>query len=274
VPKLDAGDTDVAYETHGSGRPLVFLHGGWLDRRLWTPQVARFADACRVVAVDLRDHGGSEHSGGRYAVPDMAADVRTVLDRLELDHPVVCGLSLGGIVAQQLATETPDRLAGLVLASTTTSFPPITLPAAAKRMLVPRAGGHLAARTMGGSAYFRSMLRWIETVEGGPWLATTAEAREYALAAVDAFSTDRFLRVFDALYGFDGVRLRGVDVPSLVVHGEHEAGAVERQNRRLARRLDAERVVVDGAGHLVNRDAPARFNETFGAFLEREAAPA
>lgn len=263
----------LAHDDRGSGPTLVLLHGGWLDRDLWTPQLDTLARDRRVVAPDLRDHGGSPRGDGGYDVATLADDVAALLDHLGVARAAVAGLSLGGLVAQRLAADRPDRVAGLVLADTVTSVPPLPIHGAAKRLLLPKAPAHLAARTMGAGAYFRLLLDWVEGVEGGRWLARTAAARRYALAAVDRFGVDRFLRVFDALYGFAPVDPAAVAAPALVVHGAHEAGAVVSQNRRLAAALDAERVVLPGAGHLSNRDAPAAFDEAVTRFLD-ERVPA
>lgn len=263
---LHADRLTLATETHGSGTPLVFLHGGWTDRSLWAPQTEYFADDYRAISVDLRDHGESKRAVKSYSVREMAADVARVLDDVA-EPAVVCGLSLGGLVAQRLAHTHPDRVAGLVLADTVTSIPPVDLPPAVKQYLLPKAGTHFAVRSMGVGAYYRLLLNWVESLECQRWLALDDEVREYALAAIDEFDVDRFIRVFDALYDFEPVDNGVHDTPALVLHGDHEPEAVVHQNRQLARTLGADRRVVPEAGHLSNRDNHARFNAMLEGFL-------
>jgi pimeloyl-ACP methyl ester carboxylesterase len=270
MPTVDA-DVSIAYETRGIGPPLVLLHGGWLDRRLWTPQLERFADRRTVVAVDLRDHGASGHAAGDYRVADLADDVRVLLDGLDLERPVVGGLSLGSLVAQRLAATAGDRLDGLVLAGAPASIPPAPLSRAFSQSVLPGLAARANVRLLGPGAAFRQLLAWVETMEGGPWLATTDAARAYALEAVASFDADRFLRVFEALSNYEPVDVSAVDVPALVVHGDREARTVVRQTRRIARLLGADRVAVDGAGHLVNRDNPAAFGDAVEGFLDSVA---
>lgn len=266
MPTLDVDGTTLRYEAHGSGPPLVLLHGAWLDRALWAPQVGRFADDWLVVTPDLRGHGGSP-AGGPFGVDRLAADLAALCDRLD-GRPVVCGLSLGSLVAGAFAAADPARPAGLVLASAITSVPPVALPEAARRVLFPRAPAHAAVRTWGPGAYFRALLCGVEAVEG-PWLALDGDARRYALDRIDGYDADGFLRVLDALYEFAPRDLSGLDVPTLLVHGDREAAPVVVQNRRLERTLPAaERTAVPDAGHLVNRDNPAAFDAALAAFLD------
>jgi pimeloyl-ACP methyl ester carboxylesterase len=265
MPSLDAGGRTLHYESRGSGWPLVLVHGAWLDSELWRPQLDRFADDFRVIAPELRDHGAADPADGPYRVDDLADDLRGLLDGLELGRPVVCGLSMGGLVAQQFAADHPDRVAGLALVGTVRSVPPVPLSGAGKRLLLPKAAYHAAVRSMGPGAYFRLLLNSVEGLEGR-WLARSDDARSYAMDAVDAFDAGPFLRVLDALYEFEAPALP--DVPATVLHGDHEAGPVVRHCRNLAERLGASRTGIPDAAHLVNRDNPAAFDRALGTFLD------
>lgn len=267
MPTVDADGVTLGYESRGSGWPVVFVHGGWLDRELWRPQLDRFGDEVRAVAVDCRDHGESDRVEGGYGIDALADDLVALLDELGLARPVICGLSMGGLVAQRFAADYPDRTAGLVLAGTVTSFPPLPLSGLQKRMVLPKPAYHAAARSMGAGAYFRLLLGWVESVQGR-WLARTDAARAYALDAVDRYDVGPFLRVLDALYEFEAPQLP--DVPALVVHGDREARSVVRQSERLAERLDADRTVVPDAAHLANRDNPAGFDRALAGFLDEQ----
>lgn len=271
MPTLDLDDATVHYDVRGSGPPLVFLHGGWLDRDLWEPQVERFAGEYAVVTPDLRGHGDST-TDGPFDVARLVTDVAALCEELGAEKPVLVGLSLGSLVAQAFATAHPDRLAGLVLAATVKSVPPLPGPEAGRRLLAPRGPAHAWVRLWGPAATFRSLLGSVETTEG-PWLALDEETRRYALDCVSTFDSGDFLRVLDALYEFRPLNLSDLSVPTLLIHGDHEAAAVCAQNRRLARTLpDAERVVVPDAGHLLNRDAPGTFDAALSGFLDERSS--
>lgn len=269
---LDVDGATISYRTTGTGRPLVLLHGAWVDHELWAPQVERYADQFEVVTPDLRGHGATSAEGA-FDAGRMAADVAALCEARDLVDPVVCGLSMGGLVAQQFALAHPDRVAGLVLADTVLSVPPVPGPESARRAMFPAALAKFMARLWGPGAYVRSVLAGIEAGRGR-WLALDDEARAYALACVDDYDADRFLSVIDAFAADRPRDLTGLSVPTLVLHGDSEAVPVKAQTRRIARAIpDASRTVVPDAGHLSNRDNSAAFGDALDAFLA-ERVPA
>jgi pimeloyl-ACP methyl ester carboxylesterase len=113
---LDIRNTRLAVHTAGSGLPVVLLHAFPLDHGMWARQ-APLADSLRLIVPDLRGFGGSGSVPGSIA--DFADDVAEILDALHVERPaVVCGVSMGGYVAQHMATRHADRVAALVLVDT------------------------------------------------------------------------------------------------------------------------------------------------------------
>ncbi|GIW42044.1 MAG: hydrolase [Candidatus Binatia bacterium] len=113
---VDGGVRLRALEWGGGGPRLVLLlHGGSAHARWWDFFASRFDENVRVVALDLRGHGESHHTPGRYAIEDYAADVSEVLRSLAPQSAALVGHSLGGLVATRVAAEPPVPLAGLVL---------------------------------------------------------------------------------------------------------------------------------------------------------------
>ena len=120
------GEVEIVYEAFGrDGEPaLLLLHGLGSSMLVWHEELCGgFADrGFFVLRMDHRDSGLSTvlPDGARYALEDMAADAAAVLDYAGCDRAVVCGYSLGGMVAQTMASAMPERVAGLVsLASNT-----------------------------------------------------------------------------------------------------------------------------------------------------------
>lgn len=272
MPTLDVDGATLEYDIRGSGWPLILLHGAWVDRELWAPQRERFADRFQVVVPDLRGHGDSADDG--VAVDRMADDVAALCDELGLASPVVCGLSLGGLVAQAFATAHPDRVAGLALANTVQSVPPVPVPESLRQSLFPTAPAAALVRLWGPGAYFRWLLAAVETA--GRWLALDDDVRAYALDRVDAYDAAGFIAVLEAFSAHRRRDLEGLRVPTLLLHGDHEAVPVRAHHRALARAIpDATQAVVPDAGHLSNRDNPAAFGDHLQEFLdERVTVPA
>ena len=102
----------MAYDEAGTGEPLVLLHSGVCDRRMWEPQWASLSERFRVVRPDLRGFGDTPLPPGRFS---FVADTLELLDHLGVQRASVVGSSLGGRVALELATSAPDRVERLVL---------------------------------------------------------------------------------------------------------------------------------------------------------------
>ncbi|MFC7047348.1 alpha/beta fold hydrolase [Halobacteriaceae archaeon GCM10025711] len=269
MPVLALEDGDVWYETVGEGTPLVFVHGGWMNADAWRAQVDRFAGEYRVVTLDLRGHGRTGATDRRrYSVGLFADDLERLLDHLDVERPVLCGLSLGGMVVQEYLARHPDRALGAVVAGPVRSMPPVDLPSAVKPFLSPLPGLAASLSFVGPTATFHSMLASIRTTTGGPWLTVDPAVESWAMDAVGDVSPDEFRKVFSALYTFDPPDLSHVVTPTLVLYGEREAAPVKRQGERIAATVvDGRWREIPGAGHLVNQDNPEAFNAAVGEFL-------
>ena len=109
----------ISFEAAGSGiRALVFVHGWSCDRTYWHQQVAAFADAYRVVTIDLAGHGASGAGRASWTMPSFGADVVAVADALQLRDIVLIGHSMGGDVIVEAALSLGDRVAGIVWVDT------------------------------------------------------------------------------------------------------------------------------------------------------------
>ena len=107
---LDEGPRD--------GAPLVLLHALGTNLHLWDAVLAHLPAGLRVLRIDLRGHGQSDAPPAPYPMGAMVRDVEAVLDHLELRDVMICGLSLGGMIAQGLAVKRLDQIRALVLAGT------------------------------------------------------------------------------------------------------------------------------------------------------------
>lgn len=266
---LPVEDGTLWYEEQGTGPPLVFLHGNWLDADSWRKQVETFADTHRVITPEFRGHGRSPASDRRpYSVSLFTDDLEALLAHLEVERPTLCGISLGSAVVQTYLARHPGGAAGAVLAGAMRSMPPVGVPPAAKPFLTPTPGLGFSTATLGTRATFRSLLNAVQTATGGPWLAVDPDVRSRAVETVAGVSPAEFTKTFDALYRFDAPDLAGVTVPTLAVCGEREALAVKRQGEAAAAAVEeGSTAEIPDAGHLVNRDAPEAFDAAVSSFL-------
>jgi len=261
----------------GQGPPLVLLHGIMLSSALWVHQLRDLADHHRVIAVDLRGHGQSLPGSTGSGIEILADDVRTVLETLGVEHAIVVGHSMGGMVALQLATGLPPderrrRIAGIVLTSTTAG-PFVTLPGFTG---VVRVTGPVTARALlvgervGAKALPSRDLRW--------WLTRLgfgADAPAVQVRFVEAMHRGTPSRTLADLIGslatFDlSSKLGALDVPVLVVVGSHDKLTAPRLARRLAAALpEASLVELPRCGHMPMLERRHEFSRLVDEFTAK-----
>ncbi len=108
---------NLYYETHGSGRPLILLHGGLGSGEMFGPTLPALAANHQVIAVDLQGHGRTADIDRPIDIRLMADDIAALIDHLGLDKPDLVGYSLGGGVAFQTAVKYPEKVGKLVMAA-------------------------------------------------------------------------------------------------------------------------------------------------------------
>ncbi len=113
----DVNGLHMYYETHGTGRPLVLLHGGLASSEMFGPIIPILAANHQVIAPDLQGHGRTADIDRPIDLQLMADDVAALIDHLGLDKPDIVGYSLGGGVAFFTAAKYPDKVGKLVMAS-------------------------------------------------------------------------------------------------------------------------------------------------------------
>ncbi|MEH0983810.1 alpha/beta fold hydrolase [Micromonospora sp. CPCC 205556] len=118
MTKIEINGARLAYDERGAGSPVVLLHAGIADRRMWREQLPQLAERHRVIAVDLRGYGDSELPSTPFAHHD---DVVALLDALDIERAALVGCSFGGAVAVDTALTHPDRVSALALLGTAVS---------------------------------------------------------------------------------------------------------------------------------------------------------
>jgi len=119
VSTVHVNGIDLYYEEHGEGEPLLLIMGWGGNAATWKPQLPGLAERFRVIVFDNRGVGRSSAPEGPYSTPQMAEDTAGLLDALQVPRAHVFGISMGGMVAQELAVRHPERLDALILGCTT-----------------------------------------------------------------------------------------------------------------------------------------------------------
>lgn len=245
--------TRLYYEVTGSGPALVFLHAFGCDRRLWDAQVAHFARRYRVVRYDARGYGKSDVPAGEpYA---HGEDLRALLDHLDIPDAALCGCSMGGQNAIELALRHPGRVRALVLVSFSLQGFPFS------REIVELFGAlGRAARTSGVEAA-RSLFLDSDVVGAAidsvrPMLADYSGWHWLHDSPVDTLKPPMM------------ERLGEISVPTLAAIGERNPTDLRAAFDYFVERVPAAtRLVFPGVGHFVNLEAPEEFNARVEEFL-------
>ena len=108
---LEIGKAKIYYEEKGEGTPLIMIHGGFLDRRMWDNQFEYFSKNYRVIRYDVRNHGLTESEADTYTNYD---DLNGIMEKLNIDKAIVMGLSLGGMIAIDFAIAHPEKVIALI----------------------------------------------------------------------------------------------------------------------------------------------------------------
>jgi pimeloyl-ACP methyl ester carboxylesterase len=266
--KAKTGDIEHYYEEKGQGEPIVFVHGGLVSHRMWKPQVEHFSGRYRTITYDIRGHGLTGGSIRKdYTVELFADDLRALLDALSIDRPIICGLSLGGMIAQAFATRYPDRLKALVLSDTAISAVMTPLD----KLQTYTLGWSLlpAIRIMGVNNFVAYAFWMAKLTRGDKWLGLNQDVRDYVRKEMLSISKDEMVKIYRAILKFRMQDLASVSVPTLITHGEYESGNVIGQSRLICRLIPGARMVsVPGGGHTSSMESPARYNHVVEEFLD------
>jgi 3-oxoadipate enol-lactonase len=252
---------ELAHHDVGAGPCVVLIHGHPFDRSLWDPQLAALATGFRVVAPDLRGFGESPGTPHLVSLREYADDVVELLDRLGIGRAAIVGLSMGGLVAMELAIGHPRRWWALGLVTTTAE--PVTAGERALRReradLVERDG-------------MQVLIDYMHTGVYGPRCPPAVRERVDAMMArAPAEGAAAALRGRAERPDYRP-GLRQLDLPTLVCTGSEDPWSNATVTAEIVQNLRRpELLVIDGAGHLPNLEAEDAFNDALLGFLQRHA---
>jgi pimeloyl-ACP methyl ester carboxylesterase len=242
MPNLTIDGTPLHYETRGSGSPLLLLNGLGLDLSAWGPIAGELARERRLVLLDMRGAGRSGAPPEPCTTARLAADALTLLDHFALGPVDVLGLSLGGLVAQELALLAPRAVRSLILAATAAR-----LPGRTRRAL--DAWRRLLLATADPDAVRRDQLAWVlgaETLEDD----AVVEGILAALVGAPAPSPRGFSAQADACLAHDTrERTSHIRALALVLAGKDDALVPPSATEALAKLLPRARFEVHPGGH-------------------------
>jgi pimeloyl-ACP methyl ester carboxylesterase len=266
MPKVRVADISIHYETYGQGEPLVLIMGLGGGSSMWWRQVAFFSPEYRVVVYDSRGVGRTDKPDMPYSMDMLVGDAAGLLERLGIASAHIYGVSMGGMVAQELALRYPESVSSLVLGATTCGGGHATMPS---QETLQKLFGIMTLSPEEAVKVATSVTFSPTFIERHPdkindWLIKGAESPPSPMG---------FKRQAEAAAGFDTYdRLPQIRVPTLILAGTADQLIPSDNSRILASRIpDAKLVLLEGAGHGYLWEAEEEANRTVHDFLRKHS---
>jgi 3-oxoadipate enol-lactonase len=253
MPSIDAGGTELYYLRAGSGEPMLLIQGMSATHMTWgRPFLASLEERFECIVFDNRGMGRSGTAQLPFTTVDLAADTVALLDALEIERAHVVGISMGGMIAQELALAHPERIRSLTLGATYCGGPEGTL-------MSQEDLGLLAAAMATGERepVFRAMWEINLSPDFREDEAHFTEFREMASALPAPKQVIR--QQMRACAAHDtSTRLGGIEVPTQVIHGTADRLLGVNNGIQIAALLSVEPQLLEDVGHMFWWEQPER----------------
>jgi len=257
MPVLQLQDLALYYEVTGDGSPLLLIHGLGSSSRDWEMQIEPFAKDYQVITLDLRGHGQSGKPPGPYSIRMFAEDTAALVRWIDILPAHVVGISMGGMVAFELAVHFPQLLRSLTIVN---SYPEMRVETLQEHLQVWRRflilellGMRGMGRMLGGRLFpFPEQSDLRETFVSR-WAQNNKRAYRESLRAILNWDVES--------------RLGEIDCPVLVVASDQDYVTVEEKRVYTAKIPNAKLVIIEDARHAVTAERPDQFNTVLRDFL-------
>jgi len=265
MPFMNIGNIDLYYEVHGEGFPLIFVSGLSGSTRTWEGQIPFFKQHYRCIVFDNRGAGLSGKPFGPYTMAQMAGDALCLLDRLRIEKALIFSLSMGGMIALEMARIASPRLGAMLLGCTNAGGKPRISPSpAALSLLMDNAGfsRHEILRK-------QTPLFFSERFRAESPHVIEEHYRVQLMAPLQPMYA--FQAQLMAIHLFDCTEaLREISTPALVVTGTEDTLIAPANSTYLAKHLpNAELIEIPGAGHALHVECRDFLNRTAHRFYQK-----
>lgn len=270
MPGANVNGTNIYYEVHGWGQPLIMIMGFGGGLRGWFFQTRAFKKHYKVIIFDNRGIGKSAKATEPYTVSTMAADALGLMDHLGIDKAHVLGMSLGSLVAQEIAIEHPERVSKLILACA-------SIGEAQENDMHERMVKAFKVKE-GPDGVDLSSVDFVEAMD--TVIALSFNKRFYRVlftpvskVYMKLVGVEGHLRQIEAVQGYKTVdRLHRVTAPTLVMTGSEDKLLPPKYSEQIASLIpDARLVKVEGGSHALNIEMRSRFNKEVLGFLQGDS---
>lgn len=235
----------------GTGDPVIFVHGVVTTSNIFPKYLSAYSPDFRGIAVDLRGYGESQKPESGFTITQFSKDLIALANKLEIEKPIWVGVSMGGMILQQLALDYPERVRALVLVSTTD-----------EAMILDK-----DLPTIGKPRDFREISKNI-IVESFP-LGTPTTLYQPLLDRIPSWNATVLREALTSMAQANvHGRISAITVPTLVVVGAKDDVATPAIARGIQAQIAGAQLVEFNTGHFMMAEDPERFRNVLGAFLQ------
>lgn len=261
MPKIHVNGAEYYYEIHGTGHPVVLISGYTDDHSGWLSLLEPLAKHFQVLIFDNRGTGQTKDGGEPLSADLIADDIVLLADKLGLEKPHIVGFSMGGTIAQSIATRYGHLIDRLILFATTFKWRQAVLLAFKSHLLMREKGFTF-------DELIEATVSW---VYGEKFLANKRnikKIKEFCLADPYPQSLADQKRQFQILETFDGRDgLSQIKAPTLVIHGTEDIIVLPPEAKAMASQIPNAKIVEFNCGHGVLFEAPNLLQDLFIQFL-------
>lgn len=261
--RVRINDISVSYLTNEVTSPqitVIFIHGFPFNKNMWLPQLNDIPEGIKVLAYDIRGHGGSTSGHGFFNMDVFADDLIAIIEKLELNKVVVCGCSMGGYIALRAYEKNPELFSGLIL-NDTHAF------ADTNSTKLNRFDTIQSVLTYGKRVF---AIGFTKKVVSRKTITEKPEVVELIKSTIRRNSERDICATLLALASRTDTSgsLKNINVPVLVIRGEEdELISFDQVNFMVNEIKDVRYVEIAECGHLPNLENPSRFNGEMKNFL-------
>jgi pimeloyl-ACP methyl ester carboxylesterase len=266
MPTIKVNDINIYYEIHGEGFPLIDIMGLAGDVNWWLPEIIEaHSQNFKTIIFDNRGAGRTDKPDFPYSIAMMADDTIGLMDALNIEKAHILGASLGGMIAQEIAINHPERAEKLVLCCTHCGGSKQVLPSneVLQKMMTPQElpPEEFVDRII-------PLCYTEEFINNNPDFIESYKKR--TLQYVIPYNA--YLHQIEALMGFSsGLKLKRIKAPTLIVHGKEDMINPWKNAEILANRIpNAEVIILDNAAHLLFKPNPKAVIEPTIEFLTKK----
>ncbi len=266
MPVTKANEIDLYYEVHGEGEPLLLIMGLSLSSKSWFRTVPALSENYKVIIFDNRGTGFSSKPNTPYSIEMMANDALAVMDAAEVESAHVYGISMGGMIAQRLAIQYPERIRSLILGCTTSGGANHVQPGADVSMLMlSRASSTATPEEM---AWATAPILYSQSFLENQRDLVAEDIKRRIEQPILPYA---YMLQLQACLAHDSYKeLDQIKVPAFVIHGDEDKLVPFENGETLAEKLpNAEFLTVKGAGHIYVTEANDLVNQKVLEFLKK-----